>query len=240
MSQNNDLYRILNLKPECTLSEIRNSFRKLSLSMHPDKNKNIDPKIYEEIILAYNVLSNSDTRKDYDHLYYMQKSNKEFHDLKSNCLKHNNDVLKYDIQDLYKKYPHLNVDVESETTSERYNRYNIERQNISHNPSDDIQTLPSTNYKLDSYTGCPDSATNSNTQLQTFKHIDQMYNDSDNVIEDKFSGINAQQEIEILPETKNTNSAEVIKKRIKDYNEFDISNIKYEKSCNITDDVLRY
>jgi len=86
----NDLYEVLGLEPEATASDIKRSFRKLSVTFHPDKidksfpQEKIDQlnKKYEMITLAFTILSNDNTRKEYDQMYYMEKRNENFFTLK--------------------------------------------------------------------------------------------------------------------------------------------------------------
>jgi curved DNA-binding protein len=62
-----DLYKILNLSPECSESEIKQSYRALSFKFHPDRNKDADAgdKI-RAINEAYEVLSDKQKRAQYD------------------------------------------------------------------------------------------------------------------------------------------------------------------------------
>jgi DnaJ-class molecular chaperone len=42
------------------------AYYKLSFSLHPDKNPDVDPTIFHSVVNAYNILSDLDQRKDYD------------------------------------------------------------------------------------------------------------------------------------------------------------------------------
>jgi len=94
-SQSTDLYEILGLDPEATLTDIKRQFRRLSVKYHPDKIENDLHQtekekyllIYEKISLAYTILSDVNTRRDYDQMYYMEKRNEDFASLKSNFKK---------------------------------------------------------------------------------------------------------------------------------------------------------
>jgi len=69
-----DLYSVLELEPSCTQKDIKTRFRKLSLMYHPDKSQSEESiKRYELISLAYSVLIDSNTRREYDQMYYIQK-----------------------------------------------------------------------------------------------------------------------------------------------------------------------
>ncbi|MFL6362074.1 MAG: J domain-containing protein, partial [Nitrososphaeraceae archaeon] len=50
-------------------AEIRRSFRELALKYHPDKNKNSEEskQKFVQIVEAYKLLSDENTRKEYDY-----------------------------------------------------------------------------------------------------------------------------------------------------------------------------
>ncbi|CAK92623.1 unnamed protein product (macronuclear) [Paramecium tetraurelia] len=62
------LYKLLNVEPKATQSEIKKSYRQLALQLHPDKNQedaNAKEK-FQKISEAYQILSNEEKRKMYD------------------------------------------------------------------------------------------------------------------------------------------------------------------------------
>lgn len=64
-------YNILNISKNATLEQIKSAYKKKALLYHPDKNINKEDKIYyeqkfRELSEAYQILSNSETRKKYD------------------------------------------------------------------------------------------------------------------------------------------------------------------------------
>ena len=63
-----DYYKILNIPNSATPDEIKKAYRKLAIKWHPDKNKGnkVAEEKFKEISEAYDVLSNSDKRKQYD------------------------------------------------------------------------------------------------------------------------------------------------------------------------------
>jgi DnaJ-class molecular chaperone len=63
-------YEILQISQNATPSEIKRSFRNLALKYHPDKNKNSEEskQMFTQLVEAYEVLSDKQSRKDYDAL----------------------------------------------------------------------------------------------------------------------------------------------------------------------------
>ncbi|VDH94058.1 DnaJ homolog subfamily B member 9 [Mytilus galloprovincialis] len=62
-----DYYEILGVKKNATDKQIKRAFRKLAIKYHPDKNKEKDAEEkFREIAKAYEVLSDTDKRKNYD------------------------------------------------------------------------------------------------------------------------------------------------------------------------------
>ncbi len=61
-------YDILGVNPNATSEEIKKSFRNLALKYHPDKNRNSEEskQKFMKIVEAYEVLSNEQSRKNYD------------------------------------------------------------------------------------------------------------------------------------------------------------------------------
>jgi curved DNA-binding protein len=65
-----DYYKVLGVERDCSQEEIRKSYRKLARKYHPDLNPNdktAEDK-FKEINEAYEVLSNTEKRKQYDQL----------------------------------------------------------------------------------------------------------------------------------------------------------------------------
>ena len=72
-----DYYAILGVAKTASDSEIKTAFRKLAKIHHPDKNPN-NPNskgIFEQVLLAYNVLINSHARKRYDNTTFNSNVN---------------------------------------------------------------------------------------------------------------------------------------------------------------------
>ncbi|MCD7464227.1 hypothetical protein HAX54_052318 [Datura stramonium] len=62
-----DYYAILGLEKGCSVEEIRKSYRKLSLKVHPDKNKAPgSEEAFKKVSKAFKCLSDDDLRRQYD------------------------------------------------------------------------------------------------------------------------------------------------------------------------------
>ena len=61
-----DLYEILKINKNASQREIKQAYYKLAKEYHPDKNKNIDKKYFEQISYAYNILYDTNYS---NHLY---------------------------------------------------------------------------------------------------------------------------------------------------------------------------
>ncbi|XP_032385423.1 dnaJ homolog subfamily C member 10 [Etheostoma spectabile] len=68
MAESQDYYKLLKVSRDATTREIRQAFKKLALTMHPDKNPG-DSSAHEKFLQvnrAYEVLKDEDLRKKYD------------------------------------------------------------------------------------------------------------------------------------------------------------------------------
>ncbi|MCD9645157.1 DnaJ, sub C member 18 [Datura stramonium] len=62
-----DYYTILDLEKSCSVEEIKKAYRKLSLKVHPDKNKAPGSKeAFKKVSKAFKCLSDDDSRRQYD------------------------------------------------------------------------------------------------------------------------------------------------------------------------------
>ncbi|XP_074562734.1 chaperone protein dnaJ 49-like [Curcuma longa] len=62
-----DYYQILGLERDCTVEDIKKSYRKLSLKVHPDKNQAPGAEeAFKAVSKAFQCLSNEESRKRYD------------------------------------------------------------------------------------------------------------------------------------------------------------------------------
>lgn len=64
-----DHYAVLGLSRDCTVSDIKKSYRKLALVYHPDKSDG-DADKFKEVLEAYNTLSDEAQRRDYDTKFF--------------------------------------------------------------------------------------------------------------------------------------------------------------------------
>lgn len=70
-----DFYRLLNLDHTASLKQIKSAYRQLALKYHPDHNpNNMDAaQIFAAVREAYEILSNPDSKAQYDSTYQPQK-----------------------------------------------------------------------------------------------------------------------------------------------------------------------
>ena len=63
-----DYYKILEISINATKDDIKKAFRSLAKKYHPDRNVNDENALikFQEVNEAYEVLSNEDSRKEYD------------------------------------------------------------------------------------------------------------------------------------------------------------------------------
>ncbi len=76
-----DYYKILGIKPGSSKGEIKNAWRRMASDTHPDKHADLgdDTSRFLEIKEAYDVLGNTDTKREYDRVYgkMLKPENKE-------------------------------------------------------------------------------------------------------------------------------------------------------------------
>lgn len=70
-----DLYEILNVKPNASEVEIKKAYIKLVKLYHPDKNPSPDAAVkFQKIQSAYDILSNKDSRQEYQKMNHKEKT----------------------------------------------------------------------------------------------------------------------------------------------------------------------
>ncbi|KAL8210170.1 hypothetical protein R6Q57_006902 [Mikania cordata] len=67
IKRNTDYYEILGVGKSCSVEEIKKAYRKLSLKVHPDKNKTPgSEEAFKKVSKAFKCLSDDNSRKHYD------------------------------------------------------------------------------------------------------------------------------------------------------------------------------
>lgn len=79
-----NLYDVLGVAKDATETRIKKNFKKYVIELHPDKNPDSNDDIYNHVILANQVLSNSILRKEYDIFLEEQDKKTQHFDLKQN------------------------------------------------------------------------------------------------------------------------------------------------------------
>lgn len=75
MTQEDNLYKLLEVSPSASVREIKESYRKLTMKHHPDRGG--DSVYFNKITDAYNILSNPDKRNRYDIMINLVKIGEE-------------------------------------------------------------------------------------------------------------------------------------------------------------------
>ncbi|XP_050219339.1 chaperone protein dnaJ 49 [Mercurialis annua] len=67
VNRNKDYYAVLGVEKSCSVEEIRKAYRKLSLKVHPDKNKAPGSEdAFKKVCKAFKCLSEDSSRREYD------------------------------------------------------------------------------------------------------------------------------------------------------------------------------
>ena len=135
-----DLYNILEINNNASEIEIKKAYNKLVLKYHPDKNKDKNTREkFEQIQTAYQILSNSKTRIEYQKLNNKEKDN--FITLLKNILNNNinlEDISKYKFNKIDWEYLEKNINnlLNALNFEELFNFYNkgiFPKKNINNN-----------------------------------------------------------------------------------------------------------
>jgi curved DNA-binding protein CbpA len=70
-------YEVLNVNETATLSEIKKQFRQMAIDFHPDNKKTGDATLFALVARAYECLSNSDKRDEYDKMLLIEKKTRK-------------------------------------------------------------------------------------------------------------------------------------------------------------------
>lgn len=158
-----DYYKILDVDMEASVEEIKKKYIDLAKKYHPDQ-KNGNTEMFQVVSKAYEVLSNKETRKEYD-LYFLKKSFNELQEDSFFSLRDQfsefitvNDKKKITKEELDKLYDDVFKDREdylekkldiSETTK-RINDINFEREAVDIESTDELlKSIMETNPKLE-------------------------------------------------------------------------------------------
>jgi DnaJ-class molecular chaperone len=146
-----DYYNILDIDTEATNEEIKRNYIELAKKYHPDQ-KTGNTAMFQMVSKAYEVLSNKETRKEYD-LYFLKKSFNEIEEETFLSLRDEfnqfiavNDkkkLSKEEIDNLYEdvfkdRENFLDTKLNSEETIKKINDINFEREAINIDTNDEI------------------------------------------------------------------------------------------------------
>jgi curved DNA-binding protein CbpA len=156
-----DLYQILGLSKEASDNRIKKTFRKLVLELHPDKNKDANEELYNHVIIANQVLTNSQLRKDYDAFLDESSKKDSFLDLKKNFDSQIKEVEKFfpvkeeakglftnKIDELNKKHG-FNTENDSKDIMSQYNNAKTNRKSQINIPQERISNTKDFNAKFE-------------------------------------------------------------------------------------------
>lgn len=156
-----DLYQILGLSKEASDNRIKKTFRKLVLELHPDKNKDANEELYNHVIIANQVLTNSQLRKDYDAFLDESSKKDSFLDLKKNFDSQIKEVEKFfpvkeeakglftnKIDELNKKHG-FNTEHDSKDIMSQYNNAKTNRKSQINIPQERISNTKDFNAKFE-------------------------------------------------------------------------------------------
>jgi curved DNA-binding protein CbpA len=79
-----NLYEILGLTSDATEKQLKKNYRKFVILLHPDKNPESNEDLFNHLLLANQVFSNKQLRKDYDTFLNNLNNSNSFINLKQN------------------------------------------------------------------------------------------------------------------------------------------------------------
>ena len=73
-----DYYEVLGINKSATADQIKSAYRKLAVKFHPDKNLDDEDgffeKMFKDINEAYNILSDSEKKDEYDKSFFYKEN----------------------------------------------------------------------------------------------------------------------------------------------------------------------
>jgi curved DNA-binding protein CbpA len=127
-----NLYDLLNITETCIYDDIRRSFKKIASRLHPDKNPNQseeDKELFDNIQVAYYVLSDDirrkkydDIRKEHQDMFYVLKNQSQKKVIKNPTENEYNEKVK----ELERKH-FEGINYIDETAESKLKKYNMER-----------------------------------------------------------------------------------------------------------------
>jgi len=224
-----DLYKILNLSKDCTLSEIKKQYKKNVLLNHPDKNRDADEEFFTHINIAYKILSNPEHRQAYNEWSDWKNEHKE---LKKQFEKQEKIVYKKTFSQIEKelnnKHKFNTVTVTaltSEETTTKLDQLNNMRKNITvpqydiknvNQGFDKIQENPANYHQsIIPYSGEIMEYTPTSSQFASLADIGTLYKEGENLKEKSISSVSVafslQQKVDYVESDKS------FEERIKEY-----------------------
>jgi curved DNA-binding protein CbpA len=156
-----NLYEVLGLSNKASDNKIKKNFRKLVLELHPDKNPNSSEDLYNHVIIANQVLTNPQKRKEYDDFLDEQNKKDSFIDLKNNFESQTKNLDKYfptkndakdnfksKIDELNKKHGYSEND-NNGAAKIKYEKMKKDRESQVFIPQERISNMNEFNYKFD-------------------------------------------------------------------------------------------
>jgi len=181
-----NLYEVIGLSNKASANKIKKNYLKLVLELHPDKNPDSSEELFNHVILANQVLTNPQKRKEYDDFLDEQNSKNSFMDLKNDFDSSNKNIEKYfpskkdaksnftnKIDELNKKHGY-NENGDLGTAKSRFEKVKKDRDSHVFIPQEKISNMNEFNYKFDSKkeTGDQIIVSNNNTTLGTYQPAD--------------------------------------------------------------------
>ena len=108
-------YTILGLNKDASLSEIKKAYRRLAVKFHPDKNLDDEDgffeKMFKDINEAYNILSDSEKKDEYDKSFFYKENQDSYQNQQDDgSTEYEQPKTEQEYQDYYNSNDEANVD----------------------------------------------------------------------------------------------------------------------------------